>query len=550
LPLYQTSAQRIAQMQQDLPLQNFIQPYGQAQPLQPMTPTQTQGTVTIQQPVQNQFGIQPGQQVDGYTLGSDGIWYDRSGLGQGNNWQPPSIRSALGLSPVSNAPLTPTQTQGQSLFNTGTRSAAGGGSLFPSQQTQQPAQRQAYNLPAPYQTATRAPEYKGVQDLISRSTYQPYETGLALRSAQNMQGIAGQLPGSLSRLDTRPQGTMDALGQANQLYKLMGTLPAAANLFKNQTQGTTEALQEGLRTKQIASTLPQHLTQLGYQTQGTTNALQTAQALQDIARRQVTGAGLQQDPGYLAAIKAYESAILPQVQNQAALQGLGRTTGLGQATAAAQAQYLLPTVESALGREQAGIERQMAANQFLTGVQQGAGAEEYNRLLSRLGYEQQGIQNQLGASQFYAGLQQTAGQEQMARQAAQLSAQENVLGRQLQAGQFRAGLNMTAGDQDLNRLLQRLGYEQQGIQNQLGAQQYQAGLQQQIGAQNLQALQAAIPQQFALAQDQQNYLQSAYDRQTQDFLRQQALAEQALYQPFGMIAPTAIGQTATTQGKK
>jgi hypothetical protein len=44
-------------------------------------------------------------------------------------------------------------------------------------------------------------------------------------------------------------------------------------------------------------------------------------------------------------------------------------------------------------------------------------------------------------------------------------------------------------------------------------------------------------------------MQGRADRQTQDYLRRQALAESALYAPFGQIAPSAIAQQASTSKK-
>jgi hypothetical protein len=81
----------------------------------------------------------------------------------------------------------------------------------------------------------------------------------------------------------------------------------------------------------------------------------------DVSRRKVTGEGMTDDPAYAAAIRAYDQAMRPIVENQAALAGLGRSTALTNAAAAGQAQYIMPTVQDFLGRQERGIDRELGA---------------------------------------------------------------------------------------------------------------------------------------------------------------------------------------------
>src|SRR5262247_2268083 len=70
----------------------------------------------------------------------------------------------------------------------------------------------------------------------------------------------------------------------------------------------------------------------------------------EIGRRKVTGANLPTSPSFAAAQEAYNTAIRPGIENTAAVSGLGRSTALTNADAAARAAYLQPTIESELAR--------------------------------------------------------------------------------------------------------------------------------------------------------------------------------------------------------
>jgi hypothetical protein len=239
--------------------------------------------------------------------------------------------------------------------------------------------------------------------------------------------------------------------------------------------------------------------------------------------RQITGANIQQDPAYQAAIQAFESAIMPTIQNQAALSGLGRSTGLTQSLAAGQAQYLLPVIQETLAREERGLERGLGARQFgITtaadlGLQEAMarerGLERYGQAgLTAAGFEESRIGRELDAT-LQAAL---AGERGTARQA--------------EAMQFLSGQQMSAGQQDYQRALEALYADERSR-----ALQYQAN-------------QDAANRYTQLGQLEQDYSQAALDRQTQEYLRRQALAEQALFLPYGGSS-SQIGQTSTSSGK-
>lgn len=107
--------------------------------------------------------------------------------------------------------------------------------------------------------------------------------------------------------------------------------------------------------------------------------------LPQLAAKRVTGETIAEDPAVDAAMKMYESAMMPIVQNQAALAGLGRSTALTNAIASSQAQTLLPEVTKAQEREERGIDRQMQAELEKVGGILGMEDLRTKRLMGRLG---------------------------------------------------------------------------------------------------------------------------------------------------------------------
>lgn len=80
--------------------------------------------------------------------------------------------------------------------------------------------------------------------------------------------------------------------------------------------------------------------------------------LEKLGQQRVTGENITSDPAYTAALSSFDTAMRPIIENQAALSGLGRSTALTNATAANQAQVLLPVVQDTLAREERGLDRQ------------------------------------------------------------------------------------------------------------------------------------------------------------------------------------------------
>lgn len=81
-------------------------------------------------------------------------------------------------------------------------------------------------------------------------------------------------------------------------------------------------------------------------------------ALPELGKRRVTGESLKDSPSLKAAEEAYRVAVQPTVENTAAVSGLGRSTALTNALASSKAQYMMPTIEAELAREERGIGRE------------------------------------------------------------------------------------------------------------------------------------------------------------------------------------------------
>lgn len=134
-----------------------------------------------------------------------------------------------------------------------------------------------------------------------------------------------------------------------------------------------------------------------------TEAMNLYRQARGVGQQQVTGAGLVDDPAFQAAQQAYESTIIPRIQQQAALAGLGNSTALTNALASAQAQYLLPTVQDTLARQERGIDRELQALfGGAGGLLQGAGMEQQGRLA---GVNALGTAGQMANQNLLAGTQ-------------------------------------------------------------------------------------------------------------------------------------------------
>lgn len=423
-------------------------------------------------------------------------------------------------------------------------------------------------------TADRAPQFADAlqqigqsgqianQPLASRGVLdaRPAGTSNASAIAQNAQLQAENVPSGFSNLNSIAgqqvglQGLENsAIDRAGALSSAVGQTPAGFSNTLNQFQAGVDPLQ------QLAGTVPGQF--------GDVRA-QANPGIADLISRsdqQITGEGIQQSPAFQAALDAFESTLMPTIQNSAQQAGLGRSTGLQQSLAAGQAQFMLPVIQEELARQERGLERGLGARQFgITtdaelGLQEALAQERGVGRATDIGQfglataADLGLQEALGAErglqrfgqaeQFAAGLEADTGRQLAARQEAQIGRQldatlqsalagERGIERGQNAAQFRAGIEQAAGSQDLARALEGLGADERSR------------------ALQFEQSQSSIPQRIQLGQLEQDFRQSIEDRRTQDFLRRQALAEQALFQPFGMIAPSAISQRASTSGKK
>ena len=124
--------------------------------------------------------------------------------------------------------------------------------------------------------------------------------------------------------------------------------------------------------------------------------------LGEIGQRRVTGANLATSPSFAAAQEAFRTNIDPAVGNQAVLGGLNRSTALGNATAAARAQYLQPLIESEFAREQAGNQQEAQllqaqiqglgqAGALERGIQQAGAESEQQDFLRRQALAETGL---------------------------------------------------------------------------------------------------------------------------------------------------------------
>lgn len=105
----------------------------------------------------------------------------------------------------------------------------------------------------------------------------------------------------------------------------------------------------------------------------------------ELGRRRITGDTIANSPSLAAAKEAYRTSIQPGVENAAAVSGLGRSTALTNAMASSEAQYLQPTIEAELGREERGLqnEKDMTLAQ-IQALMSGGGLE---RGIEQTGYE-------------------------------------------------------------------------------------------------------------------------------------------------------------------
>lgn len=95
--------------------------------------------------------------------------------------------------------------------------------------------------------------------------------------------------------------------------------------------------------------------------------------LRGVASRQVTGANIDSDPALRASRRNFALTNLPNIQNQAAAMGLGRSNTAANAMGLASAAADVPMINAALAREESGIGREMGALQNAIQQRMGAG---------------------------------------------------------------------------------------------------------------------------------------------------------------------------------
>ena len=230
-------------------------------------------------------------------------------------------------------------------------------------------------------------------------------------------------------------------------------------------------------------------------------------------------------PATLAAMSAFNQFSVPEIEQQLALAGLGRSGAVGQSIGDAQAKAMVPLLQTEMAN------RLQAAN-ATAGIGQAEQARQIQTAGIMAGLSQQEINALLGA----AGVQAGVGGAQQGRtiQAGNIMGNigQNVGQQALQDAQIRANLGTSAAQQQLQAAQ---------LAASVAAQQAQIGntLAQRARADAAAALQAAgIPREVALQQ-----AEAAY----QEFLRQQRLAEAVTTGPLGQVLPSTIGST-TKQG--
>jgi hypothetical protein len=104
------------------------------------------------------------------------------------------------------------------------------------------------------------------------------------------------------------------------------------------------------------------------------------------ADQRVTGFSIsEQNPLVQAQKQAFMASMLPEIQNQMAVAGLGRSSSAADAVANAWAQMLPSVFESELGREERRIERGLGARQGLANYLAGAGGQYFQRQQAQYG---------------------------------------------------------------------------------------------------------------------------------------------------------------------
>jgi len=261
-----------------------------------------------------------------------------------------------------------------------------------------------------------------------------------------------------------------------------------------------------------------------------------------------TGRHLPSSPSYAAANQAFQTAILPGIENTAAAAGLGRSTALTNATAQAQAAYLLPVIEGEL-------EREFMANQLRYGTARDVGLERARA--SERGVERGadvGLQHALAAQQlpqtFLASSQMLTqlGQQDPAKQLELAQAEERGTVRRSQAIETAINTLQAQGQQDLARQLELATANERALARYGESAAASYAPLAQLGQAESARLQQAYQASLDLGQLDRERSNEQYAAQYNDYLRQQALSEEALFTPFGQLIPSALGSRVSQSG--
>lgn len=230
-------------------------------------------------------------------------------------------------------------------------------------------------------------------------------------------------------------------------------------------------------------------------------ALGTASTLQGLGAKTPDLSSLANSDLAKNALSVWNQTNLPTIQNQAGLMGLGRSSSLQKNITAGQNAMLVPIMQTQMGYEDAANARAQQGAQTNASMQMAAGANATNRANTAFGQAYQLGQN--------AQANQQAGYD---------AAYEDLLRRQGLATTQTAN-NMSATQNAFGNLYNLSNAD---TQRQLNSAQTNAALAtQDIAQQN-----------------------AAGDFNYQDYLRRQALAENALFQPLGGVTSTIGAKTS------
>ena len=149
------------------------------------------------------------------------------------------------------------------------------------------------------------------------------------------------------------------------------------------------------------------------------------------------------DPTIRAAREIFEGTQSEQIKNAMTQSGLGRSTAVGDSLARGWASQLMPLIESQLGRQERGIERQGAAEE------------------AQLGREQAGIERGQRAREFASGIGMQSGQNATQRLL-------QAIGQSREQGALERGIDQEGVDADQRERVRLQALAEQSLFGPLG----------------------------------------------------------------------------------